>query len=83
MSPLPSEIFEVIKMKKHYVDFHGVDENNTYFLELFQPDALNRRGVKCSVMFLTCRMKKNHMFLYHYNKEVALDREQMIYLSIF
>ena len=56
---------DVSEMKKHYVDFHAVDENDPYFLELFQPDTLNR---KCSVVFPTCRKKKNHMFLYHYNQ---------------
>ena len=38
------------------------------FLELFQRDTLNRKCVKCSAMFLTCRMKKNQMFFYYYNQ---------------
>ena len=59
---------DVSEMKKHYVDFHAVDENNRYFLELFQPDTLNRKCAKCSVVFPTCIKKKNHMFLYDYNQ---------------
>ena len=43
--------FNVTEMKKHYTDFHAVNENNPYFLELFQPDTLNRKCPKCSVTF--------------------------------
>ena len=67
---------EVIEIKKHYVEFHGVNKNNPYFLKLFQPDTLNRICLKCSVMFPTCRMKKNHMFLYHYNQRGGARQRQ-------
>ena len=56
-------------VKRHYVDFDGVNENNPYFLDLFQPDTLEKKCLKCRVKFDTCRMKKNHMFLYHYNQQ--------------
>ena len=44
--------FSVIsELKKHYVDFHGVEESNPYFQELFQSDTLDRKCKKCSVVF--------------------------------
>ena len=44
--------FSVIsELKKHYVDFHGVEESNPYFQELCQSDTLDRKCKKCSVVF--------------------------------
>ena len=87
--------FSVIsELKKHYVDFHGVDKSNSYFLELFQPDTLDRKCKKCCVVFGSSRMKKNHMFLYHYNHTGCarnrlndlplniLRRGQIVYYSV-
>ena len=86
--------FSVIsELKKHYVDFHGVDDSNPYLLQLFQPDTLDRKCTKCSVVFGSSRMKKNHMFLYHYNhtggtrrlNELPLNvlrRAQIVYYSV-
>ena len=86
--------FSVIsELKKHYVDFHGVDDSNPYFLQLFQLDTLDRKCTKCSVVFGSSRMKKNHMFLYHYNhtggakrlNELPLNvlrRAQIVYYSV-
>lgn len=61
-------VFSVPELKKHYVDFHGVDNANFYFLDLLKPDTLDRKCKKCCMVFDTHRMKKNHMFLYHYSQ---------------
>ena len=53
--------------KKHFVDYHEVDENNLYFLDLFEPDIFDRVCFICNAKFDTCILKKNHMFLYHYS----------------
>ena len=49
--------------KIHHVVLHGVDENNPYFLDLFEPNTLEKKCLKCRVKFDTCRMKKNHVFV--------------------
>ena len=58
----------VSELKQHYVDFHGVDKANSDFLDLFQPDTLDRKCKKCCMMLSSNRMKKNHKFLYHYSQ---------------
>ena len=80
--------------KIHHVVLHGVDENNPYFLDLFEPNTLEKKCLKCRVKFDTCRMKRNHMFLFHYNKiggarQIANDlplkiskRGQITYYSV-
>ena len=85
----------VSELKMHYVDFHDVDQSNCYFLDLFQPDTIDRKCKKCGLMLNSNRMKKNHMFLYHYNQAGGarnrlnndlplnvLRREQIMYYSI-
>ena len=85
----------VSELKKHYVDFHGVEQSNSYFLDLFTPDTLDRKCKKCCLMLNSNRMKKNHMFLYHYNNQgggarnrlndlplIVLRREQIFYYSV-
>ena len=85
----------IFELKKHYVDFHGIEKSNPYFLELFQPDTLDRKCKKCCVAFGSSRLKKNHMFLYHYNQTGGagnrlnndlpfniLRRGQIVYYSV-
>ena len=53
--------FSVIsELKKHYVDFHDVDDSNPYFLELFQPDTLDRKCKKCCVVLVVFDSQKKH-----------------------
>ena len=82
------------ELKKHHVEFHGVEQSNSYFLDLFKRDTLNRKCKKCCLMLNSNRMKKNHMFLYHYNQTGGarnrlnglplnfLRREQIVYYSV-
>ena len=87
--------FSVIsELKMHYIDFHGVGKSNPFFLELFQPDTLDKKCKRCSVVFASSRMKKIHMFLYHYghtgstrnlNDHVPLNilkRGKIVYYSV-
>ena len=60
--------YVVSEFKKHYIGFHGVDQTSSYFLDLFQPDTQDRKCKKCRMMLNSNRMKKNHMFLYHYSQ---------------
>ena len=55
-------------LKDHYHNFHAIDSCNLYFLDLFKPDTLDRKCYICSVVFPICRIKNNHIFLYHYNQ---------------
>ena len=53
-------------LKKHYVGYHLVNEDDIHFRELFKPDAIDRKCRICRVNFDNTRMKKKHMFLFHY-----------------
>ena len=54
---------------------HKVDENNPYFLDLFEPDTIDSVCCTCNVKFDTCR-KKNITFPYHYSKKQSGGRLQ-------
>ena len=54
-------------LKKHYVNYHSINENDVHFRELFKPDTIDRKCRICRVNFDNARMKKKHMFLYHYD----------------
>ena len=60
--------------KHHYVCFHKVDENNLYFLDLFEPDTIECVCRICNIKLDTCRKKKNYMFLYHYSTKQSGGR---------
>ena len=56
-------------LKKHYVDYHLVNEDDIHFRELIKPDIIDRKCRICCVNFDNARIKKKHMFLYHYDTE--------------
>ena len=58
-------------IKKHYVDYHAVNENDIHFMELFKPNAIDRKCRICRVKFDSARLKKKHMFLYHYGQQIG------------
>ena len=68
--------------KKHYIDYHEVDESSPYFLDLFEPDTVEKACLVCSVKFSTCRLKKNYMFLYHYGKQSGGSRQRLTDLPL-
>lgn len=67
----------ISELKDHYGRFHVVNNSDSYFLDLFQPDTLDRKCSICSIVFPTCRIKKNHIFLYHYNQLGGVRNAQM------
>ena len=55
-------------VRSHYIWQHLVNENNSYFQELFLPDTNLKRCDICLMNFKNLKMQKNHMFLLHYNQ---------------
>ena len=55
-------------MKKHYIDYHSINDEEIYFKDLFLPDTLDKTCRICNVIFKSPRSKKKHMFLFHYGK---------------
>ena len=58
-------------LKKHYVDYDVVNENDPQFVDLIKPDAVERKCKICRVKFDSARLKKKHMFLYHYRQQIG------------
>ena len=55
-------------LKDHYVNSHGVDENNYFFWKLFTRDRFfaPRKCFRCDHFYLNRREEKNLSFLVHY-----------------
>ena len=52
----------------HYIYGHSINANGNFFKDLFLPDNNLKSCEKCMMEFKSCRLKKNHMFLFHYNQ---------------
>lgn len=61
-------------LKKRYVDYHAVNEEDVHFKELFKPDTTERKCKICHVTFDNAKMKKKHMFLFHYGTYQQIGR---------
>ena len=59
-------------LKKHYVDYHFISDQDIFFKELFLPDTIEKMCRICRETFKSSRSKKNHMFLFHYGKHQQL-----------
>ena len=71
----------VSELKENYVNFHGVEKSNSYFLYLFKPDTLDRKCPKCCLMLNSNRMKKKSIcFCSIIVKLVVQEIDGMIYL---
>ena len=55
-------------LNNHYVWQHLVNENDVYFNDLFKPDTNYRRCDICQIDFGNLRIRKSHMFLFHYDQ---------------
>lgn len=53
-------------LKKHFINYHAVNEDDVFLKNLFKPDTLEKKCKICRVNFDTARMAKKHMFLFHY-----------------
>ena len=70
------------ELKDHYCGTHAVEPSNSHFLDLFESDTLDRKCTICSAIFPTCRNKKNHMFLSHYNQRGGAGNAERAPLNI-
>ena len=67
------------ELRSHYINFHNVDEKNSYFQRLFvnENDVLvSERCSKCSEFIPTLKHKKYHDFLKHYKNGREVDFEE-------
>ena len=55
-------------LKKHYVDYHFINDEDIYFKDLFSPNTIDKTCRICNVVFKSPRNKKKRMFLFHYGK---------------
>ena len=57
------------RLIEHYVEYHKVDRNNTFFQKLFQPakkGSIFRKCLRCGDFLSTENFKVKHDFLKHY-----------------
>ena len=46
-------------IKKHYVDYQQIKENDVFLKDLLLPDTLEKKCKFCDIIFKTCKKKKN------------------------
>ena len=62
------------ELKKHYLKYHNVDENNLFFKKLIDQKNNVIHGRKCNYCDeFVFSMKANHDFLKHYEKGLSID----------
>ena len=64
------ETNEKDKLKKHYVKYHNVDENNSFFKKVIDQKVIIG---KCGYCNKFVSNKVNHNFLKHYGKGLSID----------
>ena len=57
-----------VVLKKHYVEYHAINPDYIFFKDLLLPDTINKKCHICKETFKRCRIKKKHMFLFHYGQ---------------
>ena len=55
-------------LKRQYIWQYSINENEYFIKDLFLPDNNLKSFDKCMIEFKNCRLKKNHMFLFHYSQ---------------
>ena len=62
----------------HYVTYHNVDENNSFFQKLFQikDKSLLKRCLRCDEFFVTDKHKAVHNFVKHYDDGKTIPFEE-------
>ena len=68
-------------LKSHYQFYHFINQNNYFYRELFSPDNISKRCDECKIESKSCRLKKNHNFLFHYN-QVGGSRSQPLPINV-
>ena len=69
-------------LRIHYIIQHSVNENNYFFKDLFLPDNVLKSCNICMMEFKNCRVKKNHIFLFHYNQSGGSRMNQQLPVSV-
>ena len=67
------ETSERSKLKEHFVKYHNVDENNSFFKKLIDQKNDVIYGRKCKHCDEFVLNKVNHDFLKHYDKGLSID----------
>ena len=75
------------EIKKHYINFHNVDEKNNYFKKLFADKNdvfVGERCSKCNEFIPTSEYKKSHNFLKHCKdgKDLAFEEKPISIVEI-
>ena len=58
------------KLGEHYIGYHKIDKDNTFFQKLFQPGrkgSIFRKCFRCGYFLSTDDFKIKHDFLKHYD----------------
>ena len=64
-------------LKSHYEFYHFTNKKNYFYRELFSLDNISKRCDECKTEFKSCRLRKNHNYLFHYN-QVGGSRNQQL-----
>ena len=76
------QFIRVDVLKKDYVNYHSINQQNIFFKDLFLLDTIDKTCNSCKVTFKSCRIKKKHMFLFHYRQQVGGRRSNTLPLSV-
>ena len=55
-------------LKKHYVDYHFIYDQDIFFIDLFTLDIIGKISRFCKETFKSSRSKKKHMLPFRYRK---------------
>ena len=72
-------------VKKHYVDFHNVDQNTRLSIKLFKKQNNvfhGKKCLRCSELLSSSRFKVNHDFLAHYDVGKNVLRRSLLIIQI-
>ena len=69
-------------LRTHYIWQHSVNENEYFFKDLFLPGNNLKSCNRCMMEFKNCRVKKTHMFLFHYNQAGDSRMNQQLPINV-
>ena len=69
-------------LRTDYIWQHSVNENEYFFKDLFLPDNNLKSCDRCMMEFKNCRVKKTHMFLFHYNQAGGSKLNQQLLINV-
>ena len=72
------------EVKKHYLEFCNVDQNNQFFIKLFKKQSSvfhGKKCLRCSEFLPSSHFKANHDFLVHYEAGRNVFEEPVNYTN--